>query len=119
MDPRIETAIVIAVAVIAVLLIAWLVMRKQRTAKLRERFGPEYDRAVHEVGPARADTVLLEREKRVEKFSLRTLAPDEREHFITAWRLVQSRFVDDPQAAVRDADLLVDEAMQARGYPMS
>ncbi len=69
MDPRIEIAIVVVVTIIAVLMIAWLVVRKQRTAKLRQRFGPEYDRAVHDVGQARADSVLLEREKRVEKFS--------------------------------------------------
>ncbi len=46
-------------------------------------------------------------------------ASDERERFITDWRLVQSRFVDDPQGAVSEADLLVDKVMQARGYPMS
>ncbi len=119
MDPRTEIAIVVVIAIIAVLMIAWLVIRKQRTAKLRQRFGPEYDRAVHEVGPARADAVLLDREKRVEKFSLRPLASDERERYITDWRLVQSRFVDDPQGAVGEADLLVDKVMQARGYPMS
>jgi len=114
-----ETAIVIGVAVIAVLIIAWLLMRKQRTTKLRHHFGPEYDRAVQEVGTARADAMLLEREKRVEKFSIRGLAPDERERFITDWRAVQSRFVDDPEGAVSAADLLVDKVMQARGYPMS
>ena len=119
MDPRTEVAIVVVIAIIAVLMIAWLVVRKQRTAKLRQRFGPEYDRAVHDLGPARADSVLQEREKRVEKFSIRALAPDERERFITDWRLVQSRFVDDPQGAVSEADLLVDKVMQARGYPMT
>jgi len=119
MDPRTETAIVVVIAIIAVLMIAWLVVRKQRTAKLRQRFGPEYDRAVREVGPGKADSILLDREKRVEKFSLRTLAPDERERFITDWRLVQARFVDDPQGAVSQADLLVDKLMHARGYPMS
>ena len=119
MDPRTTTAIVIAVAVIAVLIIAWLVIRRQKTARLRQRFGPEYDRAVSEVGPARADSVLLEREKRVEKFSIRALSPDERESFITKWRTVQSRFVDEPEGAVSEADTLVDKVMLARGYPMS
>ena len=33
--------------------------------------------------------------------------------------MVQSHFVDDPQAAVGEADLLVDRLMQARGYPTS
>ena len=119
MDPRTEVAIVVVIAIIALLMIAWLVVRKQRSARLRRHFGPEYGSAVREVGPARADAMLLEREKRVEKFSLRALAPDERERFITEWSLVQSRFVDDPQGAVTEADLLVDKVMQARGYPMT
>jgi hypothetical protein len=117
-DPKV-VIILVAVAVVAILLIAWAVMRKQRTANLRKRFGPEYERAVQEVGSARADTILLEREKRVEKFPIRELKADERERFVTEWRVVQSHFVDDPQGAVTDADILVDRLMQARGYPMS
>jgi hypothetical protein len=60
---------------------------------------------------------LLEREKRVKEFPIRELKADERERFVTEWRIVQSRFVDDPQGAVAEADLLVDGLMQARGYP--
>lgn len=33
--------------------------------------------------------------------------------FLDRWREVQARFVDDPQAAVRDADSLVAELMQS------
>jgi hypothetical protein len=33
--------------------------------------------------------------------------------FLDRWREVQARFVDDPQAAVRDGDALVAELMQA------
>lgn len=118
MDQR--TMIVIAVVVVVALLaIAWAVMRKRRSDALRDRFGPEYERTVREHGPGRAETVLAEREKRVEKFRIRELAVDERERFITEWRIVQSRFVDDPKGAVRDADALVTRLMQSRGYPMS
>ncbi len=117
MDPK--QLIVIALAFAALLLIAWVFVRKQRTASLRSRFRTEYDRAVRERGPQQAESVLLEREKRVQKFSIRELSVDERETFVTQWRAVQSRFVDDPQAAVGEADLLVDRLMQARGYPMS
>jgi len=117
MDPKLIVAI--AAAVVVVLVIAWVVIRKQRTIKLRRRFGLEYDRAVRESGPKRAESVLLEREKRVREFPIRELTADERERFVTEWRIVQSRFVDDPQAAVGDADLLVDQLMQARGYPTS
>ena len=115
MDPKLIVAI--AAAVVVVLIIAWAVLRKQRTMKLRSHFGPEYDRAVRESGPQRAEAVLLEREKRVKEFPIRELKAEERERFVTEWRIVQSRFVDDPQAAVAEADLLVDRLMQARGYP--
>jgi hypothetical protein len=118
MDPRI--IVVITVAVFALLIVVWAVMRKrQRTVVLRQNFGPEYERVAHEQGTARAEAVLLERQKRVGKFSLRTLTVDERERFITEWRIVQSRFVDDPAVSVNEADALVTRLMQFRGYPMT
>src|SRR6185369_10145660 len=114
MDPKIAV-----VVVVVVLAIVWMIARKRRTEALRQRFGPEYERTVREHGPGRAETVLSEREKRVDRFQIRELAADEREKFVTEWRLVQSRFVDDPKRAVRDADQLVNQLMQSRGYPMS
>jgi hypothetical protein len=117
MDPKLLALIVVAFLV--VLGIAWMVVRRQRTMNLQKRFGPEYDRTVRESGPERAESVLLEREKRVSAFSLRELTAEDRERFQTEWRMVQSRFVDDPKGAVSDADLLVDRLMQARGYPMT
>ena len=117
MDPKVVALIVIAI--IAVLLIIWAVVRQRRTANLKQRYGPEYDRILRESGPRKAEATLLEREKRVEKFHIRALPPDERERFITEWRSVQSRFVDDPKSAVNQADQLVERVMQARGYPMS
>lgn len=114
-----KTIAIIVVVVIVVLLIARAVARKKRTDALRRRFGPEYERAVREQGAGKAEAVLVQREKRVEKLPIRDLAVDERERFVTDWRLVQSRFVDDPQGAVADADTLVTRLMQTRGYPMS
>src|ERR1700751_2930763 len=94
-------AIVIAVLAVAIILfVVWVELRRRRRASLQSRFGPEYERTVREIGPNRANTVLLEREKRVEKFHIRDLKVEERERFITAWRKVQSQFVDAPQQAV-------------------
>jgi len=117
MDPK--TLIIVVVAIIAVLVIVWAVIRRQRTTALRERFGPENERTVREHGSAEAESVLLQRTKRVEKLHLRDLTADERERFVTDWRVVQSRFVDDPKGAVSEADQLVTRLMQTRGYPMS
>ena len=116
MDPKwVVVAIVAAVVVVGIL---WMTMRKRRTEALKERFGPEYDRTLREHG-TKAETVLAEREKRVERFPIRELAADERERFVTEWRSVQTRFVDDPNGAVTEADELVSRLMQTRGYPMS
>lgn len=117
MDPKL--IIIAAVVLVAVVVIGWAVARKRRTEGLRNRFGPEYERTVREHGPGRGESVLLERKERVEKFSIRELGSAEREHFITQWRDVQGRFVDDPQGSVSAADALVVRVMEARGYPMS
>lgn len=114
-----KTIIIIAVVVVALILIAWAISRKRRTDVLRRRFGPEYERTIREQGQGKAETVLLERKQRVEKFSIRALGAAERERYISEWRTVQSRFVDDPKGSVAEADKLVILVMQSRGYPMS
>ncbi len=114
-----KTIIVIAVVVVALIVVAWAILRKRRTEALRRRFGPEYERTVREQGPVRAETTLLGRRERVERLPIRTLGVAEREHFVSEWRGVQSRFVDDPKRAVTEADKLVIHVMQARGYPTS
>jgi hypothetical protein len=108
--------IVIAIAVAAAV-IAYLVRRR---ATLKVQFGPEYERTVHDVGNTRrAEAVLEHRAKRVSKYEIRPLRPDESVQFTDRWRRVQSRFVDDPAGAVGEADTLVTALMNARGYPMS
>jgi hypothetical protein len=116
-----ETIVIIAaVVVVAVAALAWFYVAQRRRAHLRTRFGPEYERAVHDVGnPRKAEAVLAEREKRVLSYQIRDLTPDERGRFAEAWRRVQSQFVDDPAAAVTEADLLVTDVMTTRGYPMA
>ena len=110
---------VVVVAVIVVAAIVLLALRKRRSAKLRERFGPEYDRVLQREGdPRKAEGVLEFREKRREKFKIRPLSSGDRTSFTTRWNEVQARFVDDPRGAVTVADSLVTDVMQARGYPI-
>lgn len=112
--------LIVLVVVIAVAAIAWLMMRRRRSETLRSKFGPEYERAVGEVGDRRkAEAELHEREKRVKRFELRPLPLGEAERFTREWRTVQSRFVDEPSAAIREADDLLTDLMNARGYPVS
>jgi hypothetical protein len=112
--------ILIALAVLAVVAGAiWAVMRQRRSTMLRERFGPEYQRAVTERGGRRkGESELAARQRRRDKLDIRPLAPESRERHAASWRETQTRFVDDPSGAVRDADRLVILVMQECGYPM-
>jgi hypothetical protein len=120
MDPKL---ILLAVAVVLIIAVsAWLYLRKRRstTAGLRQRFGPEYERAVREHGSERkAEAKLTDREKRIEKLNIRELNPMERERFSEQWKSVQSHFVDSPKGAVTEGDDLVSSLMKTRGYPIS
>jgi len=117
---RTDTAIA-AVLLIALVIsvIAWLVMQKQRTLKLKQRFGPEYDMTVSEFGSrVRAEAELTSREKRVAGFDIVPLTPADAVSFTQAWSALQGRFIDNPKGVVLDADHLVRELMAKRGYPM-
>jgi FtsZ-interacting cell division protein ZipA len=110
---------VIVIAVIVIAAIAFVTSRKRRSQKLRERFGPEYDRVLQQEGDARkAEGVLEFRQKHREKFKIRPLSDTDRASFDVRWKEVQARFVDDPRGAVTVADSLVTDVMQARGYPI-
>src|SRR5689334_20719021 len=111
----------ILITIVVLLVIAaigygiWFVTRRRA---LQHRFGPEYDRAVAE-GDSRAaaERALRERERRHAELELRELTPEARTRYTTAWTEIQSRFLDDPTGAVRDADALVTELVAERGYP--
>jgi hypothetical protein len=120
LDPKLIALVAAVIVIIAVL--AWLYVRKRRntTQDLRQKFGPEYDRAVLTHGSERkAQSKLEDREKRVEKLNIRDLDLTEHERFSKRWEAVQSRFVDSPKGAVAEADDLVSSVMKARGYPVS
>jgi hypothetical protein len=112
------TIVVVVGALVAAALI-WNSTRKRRRQVLKDRFGPEYDRAVDAFGgPRPAERELEARQRRVERFHIRPLSAELHQRFAEAWKRVQSRFVDDPSMAVSEANGLVKEVMQARGYPM-
>jgi hypothetical protein len=115
-----SVAIIIIIAVlIAIAALAWTSSRRRRSQRLRSHFRPEYDHAVRELGNrTKAEDALATREKRMEKIDIHPLSLQERQRFAARWHDVQTRFVDDPRGAIRDADALVNETMRARGYPM-
>jgi FtsZ-interacting cell division protein ZipA len=112
--------IVVAVAIIVALVVAGYQMaRRKQTERLRQQYGPEYDRAIDEADSQRAaESELRERAKRHDELQLRSLDSSERADFERRWTDVQAQFVDDPSTAVRNADRFVVEVMAARGYPV-
>ena len=115
-----DTTIAIVVILIGAVILAglgWFWYRRSRSRSLRESFGPEYERTVAKTGRSEGEKLLNERRKRVERYDLHPLPADDRVRFLKRWDDVQARFVDDPQAAISDAQKLVDEVMEARGYP--
>lgn len=117
-----ETLIWVAVAVVVVVAIAavaYLVLRHQRRGRLRERFGPEYERTLAEQeNRGAAEQELRAREERVAELDIRPLTPESRRTYAVRWTEVQKRFVDAPGFAVTEADQLVTAVMAERGYPI-
>ena len=110
--------VIIIVAVVIVVAAAAGVIYDMRRRRLRERFGPEYDRLVEEKGSrTKAEAELVGREKRVKDLDIRPLSPDAQARYTQDWAAVQERFVDAPQEAVANAQRLVMTVMNERGYP--
>lgn len=117
MDMTMLVVLTLVLLTLAGLAIAFIEYRRSR--RLREAFGPEYARVVEEIGSQKkAEAALLERKKRVRQYSLRSLSEEERVRFARIWEDEQARFVDDPPRAVANADHLVEDVMEARGYPV-
>ena len=112
---------VIVVAVLVAVAIAWIAVQRQRTDRLTKQYGPEYQRTVESAGgdQREAERDLDARQERVKGFELRALSADESDRYLASWKESQANFVDDPAGAISEADSLVQEVMQARGYPMA
>jgi FtsZ-interacting cell division protein ZipA len=116
-----DTGLLIAIVIVVVLLLvlAFFASRQRRSRRLRDRFGPEYERTVAQTGDRRAaESELREREERREKLRIVPLDAAARDRYVAAWHQTQARFVDEPAEAVREADRLITSVMRDRGYPI-
>jgi hypothetical protein len=108
--------LVILMAAIVALFVS---VRQRKSQRLQRRFGPEYGRAVEEMGSrTKAESELEAREKRVGQLTITPLSPSDAARFTQAWTAMQGRFIDNPKGVVAEADRLVRELMMKRGYPM-
>jgi hypothetical protein len=121
MDTTNTITIVIAVVVLLFIggLLGMAFTRRQRTKRLRERFGPEYERTIQEVGDQRrAEDELEARLDHVKALEIRPLSAEETDRFTREWQFAQAEFVDEPLAALQKANQLIKEVMGIKGYPV-
>jgi hypothetical protein len=114
------TVVLVIVIVVALLAVAGLlVWRQRRSTQLRDGFGPEYDRVVAEHGDQRAaEAELRARRERRRRYDIKPLGAAARDRYAERWRATQAKFVDQPAAALTDADELLSAVMRDRGYPV-
>jgi hypothetical protein len=118
-----QTLIIIGITVAVCALVGvgvWIAVNQMRSRRLQEHFGPEYDRAVKQAKDRDlAEAELQNREERVKKYRIVPLSEHDRTHYQHAWDRVQNQFVDDPRGATTQADELIFEVMERRGYPVN
>jgi len=112
--------VLIAIAVVVLLgVVMWQALARRRTERLRDRFGPEYDRTIGTAENRReAESDLAAREERRDRLEIRPLSQAARDRYVQSWQAVQAQFVDDPSVAVASADSLIQSVMAERGYPV-
>jgi hypothetical protein len=112
--------IAISVAIVVLAIVAAKTATRRRTNRLRDRFGPEYERTVESSDSRRkAEAELASREERRNELDIRPLTSAARSRYLQAWEATQSQFVDDPSGAVVGADSLIRSVMSERGYPVA
>ena len=114
------TLVFILIVVVAVVIAGGAALffgRRQRSRRLHQTFGSEYDREVAGSNRGAAEKDLRQRQKRHSAFDIRPLEDAERDRYRRSWDQLQSQFVDSPANAVREADILVISIMRTRGYP--
>jgi hypothetical protein len=110
--------VLLVVVVIALAVALWAAARQRRSAGLRQRFGPEYERTVETADDRRgAEQELLDRARRRDRLDIVALPEPARARYADQWRAIQERFIDDPAGSVGSAHALLDQVMAERGYP--
>jgi len=117
MNTNLMLAIVVILALLAVAV--FLQARRRASHSLEGRFGAEYERIVHQFGSrSKAEAELKARQRRMQHMHIEPLSPRDAARFHEDWGSLQARFVDNPTGTLVEADVLVRELMQKRGYPM-
>jgi len=111
--------LIVAVAVVVAASLVMMAFAARKRSRLKERFGPEYDRTVEAADSRRqAEIDLRDREQQHALLDLRPLTPEARDRYQARWAEMQSHFIDRPQVALADADSVISQVMRDLGYPV-
>lgn len=111
--------IIIVIVVVLIAVAVAMAARRRRTMALRERFGPEYERAVGARENQRAaEADLRDRERERARLDIKPLSEAARVRYTEEWQVIQQSFVDQPEEATTAGYDLVNRVMAERGYPM-
>ncbi len=112
--------IVVVVVIILGLILAAIFSRRQRSKRYTEKYGSDYGHAVKSMGSqTKAQKEMDDRKERVDSLDIRSLSLPEREKYLSEWKAVQAKFIDQPGPATVEADHLIMEVMQLRNYPVA
>jgi hypothetical protein len=114
------TLIVLVIAVLIVVgAVSMVVARRERTKRLEEHFGPEYEHTISKIGDqSQAEKELEERIAHKKSLTIRPLTAEEVNRYALDWQKIQGEFVDEPLTALQKADHLIQEVMRLKGYPV-
>jgi hypothetical protein len=112
--------IVVLVLVVLGLILGSVFSKRQRSKRYQKKFGPDYDATATSMGSqTKAQKEMDDRKKHVDSLDIRSLSLSEREKYLSEWKAVQAKFIDQPGPATVEADHLIMEVMQLRNYPVS
>jgi hypothetical protein len=93
--------------------------RRRRTGEIKKQLGSENRQAVQQYGdPQKAQAELHARQEWVGAFHIHPLAHGKGNHFARLLKRAQGKLANAPDKTVADADHVVQQVMQQRGYPV-
>lgn len=111
--------VIVLFVIVALVVCGVLATTHMRSASLKERFGPEYDRVLDQEGDRHdAEAALRERAKQRDALEISELTPEAHARYAEEWHAAQARFVDDPRQTLAEVAELVTRVMHERGYPI-
>lgn len=113
--------VVYGIAVVSVVITLGLLLGTLQVRFMRELHGEAaatYHAARHQPdNQTQTESEARPRQEPGKKLVIRPLPAAERTRFVDDWRSLQPLFVNDPDGAVKEADRLISDVMQTRGYP--